>query len=75
MFFSQPWTLFLPLVLFCVYTVPVILSLARIALSGRFLEFMKVGGWGFLMWGGGATFFAVYFVLVHFLARKKKKSL
>ena len=74
MFFSQPWTLFLLLVLFCVYTVPVILSLARIALSGRFLEFMKAGSWGFLIWGG-ATFFAVYFVLIHLLARKKKKSL
>ena len=51
MFFSQPGTLFCPLLLFCIYTGPTVLVLIRVLLDGSLIELLKEGGWLFFLWG------------------------
>lgn len=72
--FSRPEILFMPFLIFAIYTCPLAYGVINAIVKGRFGTEFKDGMWGMLLWGGAATLFAIYFVIVFFVARKQKRE-
>ena len=71
--FSRPEVLFMPVVVFVLYTCPLIYCVITTSAGSFWTEF-KDCLWVMFLWGGTATLFAFYFVVVFFVARKQKRE-
>ena len=72
--FSRPEVLLMPIVLFVIYTCPLIYCVIKASIKGSFWTGFKDGMWLMLLWGGAFTSFAIYYVVVFFVARKRKEE-
>lgn len=73
-FFSGPETLFISFSILMLYTGPTCYVVLKAIINGRFWEGFIKEMWFILLCGGSATFFAIYFVILFFIARKQKKT-
>lgn len=73
-FFSSPESLIIPLSILMLYTGPTCYAVSKAIIDGCFWDRFGKLMWFLLLWGGSATFFAIYFAILFFIARKQKKN-